>query len=112
MRGIRVFQELTSENTQIERNVVIGTKLKGRCNHLFRERNNCLVSRYFYYAKLKRLNYDDVLKNLKTEFFITERTIINTIQDEHDFLKKIIAEKPSVNELKRRYQFLIWEKII
>jgi hypothetical protein len=103
--GIKILESLTndkSENKAIK-------EPKGRNSKLAKNRDECIMYRYYYYAKIQRLRYDDVHKILSKEFFYAERTISNVIIKNHDQLKNIFNDKPSINKLKEKYPFLTWK---
>jgi len=75
MLGQRLFKELTEDRR-------LGKPApKGRNNKLVYRRNECLLARYFYYAHFKKLCYEDILRTLIAEFFLSPKTIANIVQN-------------------------------
>lgn len=78
-------------------------------NFFMPERDRCLCYRYYYYYHIHRLRYDDILKELEREFFLTERRIVEVMQSDRLTLNEIMAEKPTVPELKKLYPWYVWQ---
>lgn len=81
---------------------------RGRSLIKIDERNSLLCHRYFYYAYHKEYKYQKALQQLEKEFFITELTIIKCLSEKQPVLKKIFTDKPTVNILKKKYDWLVW----
>ena len=63
---------------------------KGRSKELIKQRNLKLIARYYQLFEIKRMRYDDVIKQLsEEEFFITEQTIVGIILKEKNELERI-----------------------
>ncbi|MGM9774476.1 MAG: transposase [Candidatus Egerieousia sp.] len=55
-------------------------KNKGRSSRLISKRNVALASRFYYWTEVKRLRFDDAIRQLsENEFFISESRIIKII---------------------------------
>jgi hypothetical protein len=106
-RGKQLFDKLTgsSENTAL----LNKPSRRGRNEILIENRNECLLYRYYYYAKIKRLRYEDVLEVVSKEFFISTRTITNILMEESEYQKKVFKEKLDVKELEKKFDFLKWK---
>ena len=100
-RGRRLFETLTEENQ------ILSTK-KGRNEHFIIKRNECLIYRYYYYAKVKQLKYTDVIGKLSEEFYLSERTISDIAQAQTELVNQVFREKPSLKTLIKKYNFLNW----
>ena len=105
-RGNRLFNTLVlKENIQFK--IRAGNK-KGRSIELLNQRNTCIIYRYFFYAKIKKLQFSEILKQVAFEFYLSERTCINIIESSHPKVKKVFAEKKEKRELQSMYPFLNW----
>lgn len=82
---------------------------KGRDIELVNQRKEVILYRYYYYSKLKRMRYDDVIPILKSEFFLSNRTIIDIINKEIDMLKDIYKQQATINELQKKFTFINWK---
>lgn len=82
---------------------------KGRSVLLVENRNTLLCYRYFYYAYHKQYTYPKALKQLEGEFFIAETTIINRLTEKQSDLKQIFTDKPPISDLKKQYDWLVWD---
>lgn len=84
---------------------------KGRSVLLMDKRNTLLCYRYFYYAFHQKKTYQDALKELENEFFIAEITIIKCLSERQADLKEIFNSKPTINDLKKQFIWLVWQSI-
>ena len=62
---------------------------KGRNDKLVNRRNECLLARYFFYGHYKNMCYEDIVRVLTGEFFLSPNTIIPIIQGNADQLQLI-----------------------
>ena len=54
---------------------------KGRNKDLIKLRNTAVLKRWYYWTEIKRLRFDDALKQLAyNEFFIAEKTIMDILR--------------------------------
>lgn len=82
-RGQRVLNNLIFEETN-------KSLRRGRSEEFIRNRNECLLYRYYYYySKINRLRYEDVLEVLSNEFFLASRTITDLLGDNSELVKTI-----------------------
>lgn len=81
---------------------------KGRSKELFQKRNECLVDRYWYYGRTSEKRYDVILKTLSGEFFLSEYTIAEIINDNYVLLKKVNEKKPEKSYFSRKWTHLVW----
>lgn len=81
---------------------------KGRNDALHGMRNECLVARYYFYGKHAGLRYDLILSILSKEFFLSEVTIPEIINDNYEKLQALKKENPSKNELAKKWPHLQW----
>ena len=77
---------------------------------LVNKRNYLLIARYYYWTEIIRARFDDVLKILsKKEFFVTERTITNALNDYDEFMNELLDNKTTSLELKKMFPSWNWE---
>lgn len=82
---------------------------KGRDQELLAARNKKIVLRYYYYAKLKKIQYDEILKSLKTEFDISNKTISNVLfVDNYNEVSNVMQSKPTIKQLKKELPYFAW----
>lgn len=104
LRGHRsVYLSLLTEDTTVK-----PREGRGRSETLIKKRNEYLVCRYFYYAKVRRLQYFDALELLEQDVFICQRTIQNILQDNNDILKELSKLKPKIKYFKERFPNSVW----
>jgi len=83
MRGQRSFKEIIREPG-------LGASVpKGRSNKLINRRNECLLERYYYYGSFKHQCYEEILRQLVSEFFLSPSTIATIIQTHTEELQVI-----------------------
>jgi hypothetical protein len=75
---------------------------------LLAKRDTAMTHRYYYYAQLQRLRYDDCLMRLSEEFFITPDVIVQRLQGMHELLRVLIASRMSVADLRKAYPHFSW----
>lgn len=73
-----------------------------------RERNECLLHRYYFYIKINENQYADVIAILSSEFFLSQERVIICLNQNIAKLKEILAKEPGLRELKNTYPFLSW----
>jgi len=81
---------------------------KGRSHKLIYSRNTLLIHRYYYYAKINRNQYADIIESLSSEFFLSQERIIICLNQNHPKVKAIFAEEPDIKHLRNLYTWLIW----
>lgn len=82
---------------------------KGKRPDLLAARDEKLVYRYYYLSEVKRMRYDDTLKQLELEFDIAVGTVIDRLSNVlYSKVKEVYAEKPLASELQRRWPWLVW----
>jgi hypothetical protein len=81
---------------------------QGKRNVLIEQRDEAMLSRYYYHAEIKRTRYDDCLTALEKEFFITAGVITQRITLNVETLKKLVSIKATGNQLKKRYPHFDW----
>jgi hypothetical protein len=86
-------------------------KRKSRNPELHLLRNEYILTRYFYFARLakaEKKTYAWVLENLEAETFLCQRTLVNIIGNDSGILKKLRDAKPSIDTLRKQYPWLVW----
>lgn len=82
---------------------------KGRNEELLKCRNELIVHRYWYYIKIKGLNYPKTLRQLETaEFFLTQRSIAWIISRNFHIINELKASRPDVSFFRKKYPFINW----
>lgn len=108
LRGHRTYLSLFDDPEPSADPLPEPKERKGRSEELHTERNVLLIHRYYYLVKLKGRNYHDTLSILQLEFFISQRTITNTVDEFTALLKELNATKPELHYFKAKYPHLIW----
>lgn len=67
-----------------------------------------ILYRYYYYVKLHKMQYDDVISGLQQDFFLGDERLSMIITKNIDRLKTITAAKPTVKELAEKYPTFSW----
>ena len=106
-RGSRsIFQNLF--NDDVATDTIALPERKGRSEELVQKRNELLVCRHYYYTRIIELQYHRCLQKLEAEFFLSQRTIIDIINNQSRLLKSINAQKPQAKYFKEKYPFIVW----
>ena len=103
MRGQNVFKEI-AKGINIEQPL-----RKGRNNSLVKKRNECLANRYFYYATFKGMCYEETIRQLVGEFFLSPSTIANLVLENSDLLQSLKKKEPSLYYFQTRWPHLKWQ---
>ena len=69
---------------------------KGRSAKLISQRNECLLDRYLYYGRLSGKRYDLIIEGLSADFFLSNITIADILNDNYE---KLSTLKKSYQEL-------------
>jgi AraC-like DNA-binding protein len=91
-------------------------KRKGRSLKLILQRNECLTDRYFFYSHIGEKRYDLILEKLSTDFFLSESTIADLLNDNYNKLitvKKTYQESSDMSirkKLQNKWSHLSWNQ--
>lgn len=81
---------------------------KGRSESLINLRNDCLVDRYYFIAKTTGLRYELVIGILSKEFFLSEVTIPEILDDNYYKIAAVKKAAPTKKELEKKWSHLNW----
>ncbi len=102
MRGQKVFNEIIRDSG------LNGGIRKGRSNTLLYKRNECLLARYYYYGYVKHKSYEEILKLLMAEFFLSPATIAFQVQEHTEQLLSLKRQGPSLYFFQSRWPHMKW----
>ena len=102
MRGQRLFNDL------IKGKSLETPAKKGRSDKLIIRRNECLLARYYYYGYYKNLCYEDIIRRLAAEFFLSPNTLIQIIQNNTDQLQLIKKRANALYYFQNLWPHLKW----
>ena len=102
MRGQKVF------NTLIKDIGLQAPARKGRNDALVSKRNECLLARYYYYGYYKNKCYEDIIRQLVTEFYLSPATIMAIIQSKTDQVQAIKQRCPVLYYFQNHWPHLKW----
>ena len=72
------------------------------------KRNECLVHRHFFYLKFKDLRYASVIERLSEEFFLSQITVIQILEEHSELLYKLKSEPPVKTFYGKTWPHLVW----
>ena len=101
MRGAQLYKEITGHT--LERKLS-----KGRNSSLLLKRNECLIARFYYYCHFKNKCYEDVLRLLVSEFFISAPTISQLVVSHSADIQSLKQKCPALYNFKNRWPHLKW----
>lgn len=81
---------------------------KGRSPELHRQRNECLTHRYFFYCQHTDKKYEAILRILSAEFFISEVTIPELLNNYTKELHALKKENPPKAYFAKKYPHFSW----
>ncbi len=102
MRGQRIYKEI------IKGNGLEKAMRKGRNSSLLTKRNECLFARYYYYCWFKNRCYEEALRLLVSEFFISPSTISMLITSHTEDLQALKQKSPTLYFFQNRWPHLKW----
>jgi hypothetical protein len=102
MRGAALFKTLVTDEELNKR------ERKGRSATLNDKRDECLLARFYYYTVHRGLCFEEVLKQVSIEFFITCDRIVKIIQLHPEEIKTMKEKKLSVYKLQHRWPHFKW----
>lgn len=102
MRGSSSFEKLYQNPNRKNK------KSADRRSDLIEQRNELIMYRYHYYGAHSGQRYDEVVKSLCNEFYLSVRQINKIIERHTDVSRRILEEKPSLTKLRKKYAFLTW----
>ena len=102
MRGQKIFNEIIKDNGMPQ------AQRRGRNNSLIDKRNECMIARYYYYAAIKNKCFEDILKQLVTEFFLSPITIANVVKHGTDQLQALKQKSPVLYFFQNNWPHLKW----
>lgn len=106
MRGERsIFLSLFNDNVK---QITTAPERKGRSEDLLNKRNELLVCRHYYYTRIMELQYQRTLEKLENELYLSQRTIIDIINNNHKLLSSINSQKPAAKYFRTRFPFMVW----
>jgi hypothetical protein len=101
MRGQKLFK--ANFGTPVEKNTN-----KGRSTALVQQRNECLMARYFFYSKLLRRSYEEIIGNLSGEFFLCTETVTRIIFDNNHILQQLKTQENSLRAFRSKWKHMKW----
>lgn len=102
MRGQRIFNEV------IKGGSLNKAPQRGRNVKLVTRRNECLLARYFYYGFFKNMCYEEILRELVAEFFLSPITIGQIIQNNEELLLLIKKRAAVTFYFQNKWPHLRW----
>ncbi len=81
---------------------------KGRNPELVLQRDRKLAARFYWYAKLRRMNYRDTVSALVQEFDISDRVVLDRLRANQDYLDWLFESHPGKQWLQRNFPYFRW----
>jgi hypothetical protein len=104
--GAGLLRKFENQTTQPKVKKQMGKK--GRCGELIANRNNKIICRYYYYARLLQLRTDKVFEHLQQEFDLTERTLFDIVSSRQGEISKMFREETSLKDISKKYPYYNW----
>jgi hypothetical protein len=102
MRGQKTY------NSIIKDSGLSGSMRKGRSNTLLHKRNECMIARYYYYGYMKHKGYEEILRLLVAEFFLSPSTIAFQVQMHMEQLQMLKQKSPTIYYFQNRWPHIKW----
>ena len=108
-RGSRSLYSSLFEEDQTNTSTLPKPERKGRSEILIAQRNELLVYRYYYHAKIQEKKYMKALTTLEKELFLSTRTITDILSEHNAQLQELVrTKKPTVKELRELFPMMVW----
>ncbi len=102
MRGQSVFNEILKQDK------LNGTARKGRSNSLVTWRNECLIARYYYHGYCKNKCYEETIRLLVAEFFLSPSTIAQLVLNNSEQVQYLKQRSPAMHYFNSHWPHLKW----
>lgn len=99
-------------NSLFPSSVTVSADNKGKRNVFIDERNEAIACRYYFYAEVKRLRFDDCLLKLQIEFYLSPTVVSQILTQKLGFIKDLVnrSKEGSIQAVfKKRYAHLKWD---
>ena len=112
-RGIKVFNTLLFDDSAVA--TLPKPEISGRDPELIAKRDELILCRFYYKSKVQRKIYDDVLLELRTEFFLSKVMLQKIIQAKAEIallIKKEYSSLPALSikkEFQKKIPFIVWD---
>lgn len=83
---------------------------KGRSELFNQKKNECLTERYWYFGEITGLRYDLLLRIIGIDFFLSDITVHNILQQNRPLLHMTRKAKPTKKDLEKKWPQYSWEK--
>lgn len=84
-------------------------KRPGRDPKLQANKDECIADRYYYYSRIKRLNYQAILEELSREFFLSNFQLQERMRMVWSYLVKLKNQPLSLEDLADKWPWMVWE---
>lgn len=99
--GVTLFKDIfTQEAPEAQR--------RGRSTTFDNERNECLITRYYFFGLKTGLRYELLVRIISRQFWISQRTVQNILFANHDILVRLRKENPTKTDLEKKWPHLNW----
>lgn len=104
-RGQRILQRVVTASDGSKDTTL---KKKGRNNELLERRNDKLICRYYYYARILNLRIDMILNRLESEFDLSQRRVLDIVAENQGKLYEMSKKQIPVKQLADTYPAYNW----
>lgn len=104
-----LFSNIFSEQNDT---VTIGLadRKSGRSEVLDAKKNELIVCRYYYYARLHGKNYNNAIGAVADEIFLAQRTVVNILTDNSSLLHNLNNTDPDLKYFRNKYPYWVWKE--
>lgn len=81
---------------------------KGRSLFHIQQRNHCLIDRFVFYGRTTGFRYELLIRILSKEFFLSEDTIPDIIDNNYDLLRASKTANQTKDNLKEKWPHMHW----
>jgi len=104
-KGIRIHGNILAASGTASAAVPVA-----HCSKIIERKYAALFYRYYFFARIHHLRYDEILIHLEQEFFIGDSRIAGLLKERGDQLRAIIEERPTLAQLAEKYPMYSWPK--
>lgn len=105
-RGKRIHQTILATSM----GAVSALQTPAKPGKLIHRKYAALLHRYYFFARIHNMKWDEIVTHLEQEFFISGPRIADLIKSRLRDLTALVNERPTLAQLAEKYPMYSWPK--